>query len=110
MRHAACLSGRVSEGGLKFTGSGGKVDLQARRLETDHLEVAVRDSGIGIKAEDISQLFKEFAQLDSGAARRFEGTGLGLALTKKIVEFQGGSIGVESEWGKGSTFTVTLPL
>jgi PAS domain S-box-containing protein len=95
---------------VKFTASGGKVELRACRLETNHLAVLVRDTGIGIKAEDISQLFVEFAQLDSGAARRFDGTGLGLALTKKIVEFQGGSVAVQSEFGKGSTFTVTLPL
>jgi signal transduction histidine kinase len=74
------------------------------------LEVAVRDAGIGIKAEDIGRLFHEFEQLDSGTARRFEGTGLGLALTRKIVEFQGGHIRVESQPGHGSTFTVVLPV
>jgi PAS domain S-box-containing protein len=95
---------------VKFTNAGGDVHISARRLEAGQLEVRVRDTGIGIKAEDMSQLFIEFAQLDSGAARRFEGTGLGLALTKKIVEFQGGHIGVQSEPGKGSTFTVMLPI
>jgi signal transduction histidine kinase len=95
---------------VKFTNAGGKVNIDARRLGPDQLQVRVRDTGIGIKAEDVSQLFNEFAQLDSGAARRFEGTGLGLALTKKIVEFQSGHVEVESELGKGSTFTVTLPL
>ena len=55
-------------------------------------------------------MFVEFKQIDSGTARKYEGTGLGLALTKKIVEFQQGSITVESEPGKGSTFTVILPL
>ena len=57
-----------------------------------------------------AQLFQEFRQLDSGSSRRFEGTGLGLALTRKIVEFQGGGISVESAPGEGSTFTVELPL
>jgi signal transduction histidine kinase len=61
-------------------------------------------------AEDINRLFTEFEQLDSGTARRFEGTGLGLALTKKIIEFQGGRISVESQPGKGSVFTVVLPV
>jgi PAS domain S-box-containing protein len=95
---------------VKFTSAGGSVKIDSRLLETSHFELRVHDTGIGIKAEDISQLFIEFAQLDSGAARRFEGTGLGLALTKKIVEFQGGSIGVESEFGKGSTFRIVLPM
>jgi signal transduction histidine kinase len=95
---------------VKFTDEGGQVDIHARRLDPHGLEVQVRDTGIGIKAEDINRLFVEFEQLDSGTARRFEGTGLGLALTKKIIEFQGGRIGVQSEPGKGSVFTVVLPV
>ena len=95
---------------VKFSDDGGKVDILARRLDAQRLEVQVRDTGIGINAEDIGRLFTEFEQLDSGTARRFEGTGLGLALTKKIVEFQGGQISVESEPGKGSVFTVILPV
>jgi len=94
---------------VKFSDEGGRVDIQACRLDTDELEVRIRDTGIGIKAQDIGRLFTEFEQLDSGTARRFEGTGLGLALTKKIVEFQGGHITVESEVGKGSIFTIVLP-
>jgi PAS domain S-box-containing protein len=95
---------------VKFSDDGGQVSLHARRLDPNQLEVQVRDTGIGIKAEDINRLFTEFEQLDSGTARRFEGTGLGLALTKKIVEFQGGRISVESQPGKGSVFTVVLPV
>jgi PAS domain S-box-containing protein len=95
---------------VKFTDQSGQVDIHARRLDPHRLEVQVRDTGIGIKAEDINRLFTEFEQLDSGIARRFEGTGLGLALTKKIVEFQGGRIDVQSEPGKGSVFTVVLPV
>ncbi len=95
---------------VKFTDEGGKVDIHARRLDLHRFEVQVHDTGIGIKAEDIKRLFTGFEQLDSGPARRFEGTGLGLALTKKIIEFQGGRIGVESESGKGSTFIVVLPV
>jgi signal transduction histidine kinase len=79
-------------------------------LDRCHLKLVVSDTGIGIRAEDISRLFTEFAQLDSGASRRYEGTGLGLALTRKIIELQGGTIGVESEVGKGSAFSVILPL
>jgi len=95
---------------VRFTNEGGQVAIHARRLDPHRFEVRVRDTGIGIKAEDINRLFTEFEQLDSGPARRFEGTGLGLALTKKIVEFQGGRISVESEPGKGSVFTVVLPV
>ncbi|MBC8097285.1 MAG: PAS domain S-box protein, partial [Akkermansiaceae bacterium] len=95
---------------VKFSDDGGQVSVKARRLDPHQFEVQVRDTGIGIKAEDISRLFTEFEQLDSGTARRFEGTGLGLALTKKIIEFQGGRISVESEPGRGSVFTVVLPV
>jgi signal transduction histidine kinase len=95
---------------VKFSDEGGQVAIHARRLDPHQLEVQVRDTGIGIKAEDINRLFTEFEQLDSGTTRRFEGTGLGLALTKKIIEFQGGRIGVQSEPGKGSVFTVVLPV
>jgi len=95
---------------VKFSDDGGQVSIKARRLDTCQFEVQIRDNGIGIKVEDINRLFTEFEQLDSGTARRFEGTGLGLALTKKIIEFQGGRISVESQPGKGSVFTVVLPV
>ena len=95
---------------VKFTDDGGRVDIIARPHEEDSFKLAVADTGIGIKAEDLGRLFTEFEQLESGASRRYEGTGLGLALTRRIVELQGGTIGVESELGKGSTFTVVLPV
>ncbi len=94
---------------VKFTDAGGSVEIAAAERDAAHFEVRVTDTGIGIKEENIERLFREFEQLESGASRRFEGTGLGLALTKKLVELQGGSIGVRSEYGKGSTFTVVLP-
>jgi PAS domain S-box-containing protein len=95
---------------VKFTDDGGRVEIRATLLVSDRLEVRVSDTGIGIKIEDLNRLFTEFEQLDAGTARRFEGTGLGLALTKKIIEFQGGHVSVESEQGKGSTFSVVLPI
>ena len=94
---------------VKFTDQGGNVEVCAKRLDERHFEVQVRDTGIGIKPEDLGRLFNEFERLDSGTARRFEGTGLGLALTKKILELQGGCIRVEAVPGKGSLFTATLP-
>jgi signal transduction histidine kinase len=94
---------------VKFTDAGGKVEIVASLRDHDRFQVAVKDTGIGIKQEDLKRLFREFEQLDAGSARRFEGTGLGLALTKKIVEFQQGSIDVTSEFGHGSTFTAVFP-
>ena len=94
---------------IKFTEPGGSVEISAAPRDGDGFRVEVKDTGIGIKPEDVGRLFNEFQQLEAGTARRFEGTGLGLSLTKKIVEFQGGSIGIESDYGKGSTFTVVFP-
>jgi len=70
----------------------------------------VKDSGVGISADDQAKLFEEFRQFGADAARKAEGTGLGLALTKKFVELHGGAIRVESAPGKGSTFLFSLPL
>ena len=95
---------------IKFTDDGGKVEILATRRETNQLRLVVKDTGIGIKAENLGRLFKEFEQLDSGVSRLQEGTGLGLALTRRIVALQGGTIDVESEVGKGSSFTVVLPM
>ena len=94
---------------VKFTDDG-EVTLCVDQPQPDQLRIRVIDTGIGIRPADFSRLFVEFQQLDSGSARRYEGTGLGLALTKKIVEFQGGTVEVASEPGQGSVFTVTLPL
>jgi PAS domain S-box-containing protein len=93
---------------VKFNREGGRVDVCADIVD-DRLKVGVKDNGIGMSPADLPRLFREFEQLDSSTARLFGGTGLGLALTKKIVEFQKGTIGVESEFGVGSTFTVVLP-
>jgi signal transduction histidine kinase len=94
---------------VKFTNPGGRVEIASSLRDGGFFEVRVTDNGIGIKPENIERLFREFEQLESGASRRFEGTGLGLALTKKLAEMQGGSISAQSEYGKGSTFTVILP-
>ena len=94
---------------VKFTPEGGKVDVTAT-LDTDCVRIAVRDTGAGISEEDRASLFQEFKQVGKDAARKAEGTGLGLALTKRFIELHGGKISVESVLGRGSTFSFTLPL
>jgi len=118
---------------VKFTIEGGDVTLRAARVPraevgqlsaawkgrslpladnafTEFLEISVTDSGIGIPPERLQHLFKPFSQIDSGLARKFEGTGLGLAMVKLLAELHGGSVAVESAVGEGSCFTVWLPL
>ncbi len=93
---------------IKFNRDCGNVEILAAPHDAYHFKLVVQDTGVGIKREDLGRLFKEFEQLDSGTSRRHEGTGLGLAVTRKIVELQGGTIGVESEFGQGTRFTVVL--
>ncbi|WIM04934.1 MAG: ATP-binding protein [Candidatus Nitricoxidivorans perseverans] len=108
---------------VKFTPDGGHVSVSARlvpaaalpataapRLGADrYLEVAVSDTGIGIAPQDLQRLFQTFVQIDSSLGRKYEGTGLGLSLVKKLADLFGGAVGVESESGKGSRFIVWLP-
>jgi signal transduction histidine kinase len=93
--------------GVKFTDKGGSVTVEARATR-ETVVIRVIDTGIGIAPEDQVMLFEEFRQVDSSLTRKHEGTGLGLALTKRLVELHGGEITVDSEPGKGTTFTVTL--
>jgi PAS domain S-box-containing protein len=93
---------------IKFTERGGSVALAVEE-QPNQVEVSCRDTGVGIKAEDLPRLFKEFEQLASGGGERPEGTGLGLALTKRLVELHGGQVSVSSEFGHGSRFAFTLP-
>ncbi|MGI8782696.1 MAG: PAS domain-containing sensor histidine kinase [Acidobacteriota bacterium] len=94
---------------LKFTPEQGRTNVSALPVGSDCFRIQVEDSGIGIKPEDVPRLFVEFQQLDEGASKKYQGTGLGLALTKRIIEAQGGQVGVTSTPGKGSTFFVLLP-
>lgn len=94
---------------VKFTPEGGRVGLKAV-LGDGSVKISVTDTGIGIAPEDQETIFEEFCQARTHYAHEGEGTGLGLTLTKKFVEMHGGKIWVESEPGKGSTFTFTLPL
>jgi len=118
---------------VKFTADGGEVILEAERVSrgdvgiltqpwpyrtfplvesefSEFLRVSVTDKGIGISPEGLEQLFKPFSQVDSGLARKFEGTGLGLALVKLLVDLHGGAVAVESAVGQGSCFSVWIPV
>ncbi len=94
---------------VKFTSDGGSVEVRARR-DTDRIVIAVQDTGIGIAPADQEATFEEFRQVGRHYTNKQEGTGLGLALTRRFVELHGGRIGVESSLGHGSTFTFTLPI
>ncbi len=108
---------------VKFTPEGGAVSVSAKLIRNEdektiphsafgipHLEISVADTGIGIAPDDIPKLFNEFTQLESAYTKKHEGTGLGLALTRRLVELHGGVIRVESEPGQSSRFTFTLPV
>ena len=96
---------------VKFTPDGGSVRVVARGITgAQEMEISVEDTGIGIKPEDIPKLFTEFSQLDSAYTKQYEGTGLGLAVTKKLVELHSGRIQVSSEFGKGSRFAFVIPV
>src|SRR5439155_4334577 len=94
---------------LKFTPEAGKVSVQAMPEGRDTFRIEVADTGIGIAPEDMERLFIEFEQLDQSTAKKYQGTGLGLALTKRMVEAQGGTVGVQSTLGQGSVFSAVLP-
>ncbi len=99
---------------IKFTDQG-SVTLTAEVIGATahapaHVRISVADSGIGIKAENLEKLFQPFRQIDSELSRLHEGTGLGLAICRRLIELLGGTVHVESVWGRGSTFSFTLPL
>ena len=111
-RHASILLPRHSNmEACKFTKEG-EVALRVRKVTDgrESVELAVADSGIGMTAEQQAKLFQDFTQADSLTARRYGGTGLGLAITRKLARMMGGDVTVTSEPGKGSIFTVRLPV
>ena len=92
---------------VKFTEKG-HVAIACRN-ENDHYMVSVSDTGIGMRPEELPNLFQPFHQIDAGLTRKHEGTGLGLSICKKILDVMGGAIDVESRWGQGSVFTIRIP-
>ncbi|MCX9083512.1 MAG: ATP-binding protein [Candidatus Methanoperedens sp.] len=88
---------------------GGKITIAVKKID-DMASFSVSDTGIGIEKKNLNKLFKEFQQVDSGICRKYGGTGLGLVISKKLVELHGGKIQAQSKYGEGSTFTFELPL
>jgi CheY-like chemotaxis protein len=95
---------------VKFTHDHGTITLKVNaEAEQNEMQFAITDSGIGISEEDQQKLFKPFVQLDGSLSRPYEGSGLGLMIVQKLVDMHGGTVHVQSELGRGSCFTVTLP-
>ena len=95
---------------IKFSKEEGGTIVVSAKKEGSMAKFSVSDTGIGVKENDLGKLFQKFEQIDHGLSRKYEGTGLGLVITKELVELHGGRIMVESEYGKGSTFTFLLPI
>lgn len=98
---------------IKFTPDNGSIIISGDTIMKNgrkYIEITVADTGIGIKKEDIDKLFNPFSQIETTYTKKFEGTGLGLALCKKFVEMHGGEIRCESEYGKGSRFIFNIPV
>ncbi|WP_158219631.1 PAS domain S-box protein [Ideonella sp. A 288] len=94
---------------IKFTPQGGRITLRARGLGPSAFRLEVHDTGVGIAESDLARLFVEFQQLDAGHSKQHQGTGLGLALTRRLVQAQGGRVGVRSTPGVGSVFYLDMP-
>ncbi len=94
---------------IKFTESGGSVTIGAAVDLAGSMEIVVRDTGIGMRPEDVPRAMEPFGQIDSSLARRYEGTGLGLSLAKQLTEAHGGRLLVDSEPGVGTTVRMQLP-
>ena len=94
---------------LKFTPAGGTVSLHIEK-QGDQLIMAVKDTGVGIAQKNLPYVFDRFWQADDSSKRKYQGVGIGLSLVKELTEIQGGKVSVVSEMGKGTTFTVQLPI
>lgn len=104
------VMGNLLDNAIKYTPESGLIEISARELSDDTIEIAVKDTGIGIPSEDVPRLFERFYRVDKARSRELGGTGLGLAIVKHLVRSQGGTVNVESEVGKGSRFLFTLPV
>ena len=100
----------MPKSGLKFTTAGSITILASYDRRSEYIGIAVHDTGVGIASEDQARVFEDFRQLDSSPARGYGGTGLGLSICRRLANMLGGSIELQSEVGKGSTFTLRLPV
>ncbi|NOT41427.1 MAG: PAS domain-containing protein [Alphaproteobacteria bacterium] len=94
---------------IKFTESGGRVDIEVRRNTQGGADIVVRDTGIGMSADDVTRVGERFLQADGRLSRKYEGTGLGLVIAKRLVELHGGELVVQSKLGAGTAMTIKLP-
>jgi signal transduction histidine kinase len=100
---------KLLDNAIKFGGDGKCVEVTLQDTDGPMLQVMVRDYGIGIDVPEQQKIFQRFYQVDGGTARRYGGTGIGLAIAKSIIDGHGGRIGVKSKLGEGATFIFTLP-
>jgi two-component system, OmpR family, phosphate regulon sensor histidine kinase PhoR len=105
----ALLISNLVDNALRYTQNRGKVCIRLETLETRAV-LQVADNGRGIPSNELTRIFERFYRVDKARARQTGGTGLGLAIVRHVVEGHGGSVDVESELGRGSTFTVNLPV
>ncbi|MEA2005275.1 MAG: ATP-binding protein, partial [Acidobacteriota bacterium] len=108
-RHFKQILMNLLSNAVKFTQQG-SIKVSGRVLNDKTLEIKISDTGIGIRKEDLDKLFMPFHQINVPLKKNYEGTGLGLYLTKKLLGLLGGEIDVKSEYGRGTEFTFTLPL
>jgi PAS domain S-box-containing protein len=99
----------LASNAVKFTERGGRVDVCAEVAAGGGIAIVVSDTGIGMSANDIARVGEPFLQVDGRLARKFEGTGLGLVISKRLIELHGGTLAIESELGRGTTMTISLP-
>jgi signal transduction histidine kinase len=100
----------LASNAVKFTPEGGELEMSVEEEDDDVMVTYVRDTGIGIASENVPLIFESFQQVDSGTTRRFQGIGLGLSIVKRTVELLGGTVQVESEQGRGTTFALRFPI